>query len=560
MTVTASGAITFSDLMTEFNSPGGASNIKLGEYAARYPDTGGGPMTRLIYVTWDGYQLKFGGSGASSDTSYYTYAGKLKIRLLLNSTVTRPVYIATTKNTSGSDLCSSGVANNGSAYNAASTYHSGSYTHIVIDLETAAAGTAEDFTKRVYVNTNIQQTIGSGGANVSQFYASVPDSNRYVTYNTPFIDIPLQATLAGGGENVKDPAGQLNTTSTGINPGMIKNGQSLVFRQVVDALPSHNTISFVDPMLGYFYPVTWTGTGLAQGFSTGSSGYLFFDTYLSGGGSWIGSGGLSNTASNVATVCRTASNPTAAYGSLSTTGWSCSWGGSGDVVECTLTNGTGNDYVCQSWLNTGGYRNTFNIYYIDSSPAYAYTVNTNGYSNGAADNSCEHYTQGANPLVYFGITNNDGSAGGYYGPISMYNTDSATRASVITTVSNYFNTAGGGTVSASYPGTQVGSGTGVAWPGLDAAEPVTGTLRLRQASQLGGGFFRPGWTQPGWSETRVVPDYPTYLTPNILVTGFGPTFSTVVSNLENNNTVGMGRSNQKMSEYYGTKNLGTDGG
>ena len=77
MTVTSSGAITFSNIMTEFNSPGGASNIKLSDYAGRYPDTDGGPITRLIYVTWDGYQLKFGGLGATSDTAYYTYAGKL---------------------------------------------------------------------------------------------------------------------------------------------------------------------------------------------------------------------------------------------------------------------------------------------------------------------------------------------------------------------------------------------------------------------------------------------------------------------------------------------------
>ena len=32
MTVTGSGAITFSNIMNEFNSGGGQSNIKLGDY------------------------------------------------------------------------------------------------------------------------------------------------------------------------------------------------------------------------------------------------------------------------------------------------------------------------------------------------------------------------------------------------------------------------------------------------------------------------------------------------------------------------------------------------
>ena len=35
MTVTASGAITFSNIMNEFNPGGGQSNIKLGDYLGR---------------------------------------------------------------------------------------------------------------------------------------------------------------------------------------------------------------------------------------------------------------------------------------------------------------------------------------------------------------------------------------------------------------------------------------------------------------------------------------------------------------------------------------------
>ena len=52
MTVTASGPITFSNIMNEFNSSGGQSNIRLGDYLGRYPDnpTGGGTYAPVSYT------------------------------------------------------------------------------------------------------------------------------------------------------------------------------------------------------------------------------------------------------------------------------------------------------------------------------------------------------------------------------------------------------------------------------------------------------------------------------------------------------------------------------
>ena len=57
MTVKASGAITFSDIMNEFNSGGGQSNIKMGDYIARYPDIFGGIQEDVIVIAWNGSSL-----------------------------------------------------------------------------------------------------------------------------------------------------------------------------------------------------------------------------------------------------------------------------------------------------------------------------------------------------------------------------------------------------------------------------------------------------------------------------------------------------------------------
>ena len=69
MTVTASGAITFSDIMNEFNPSGGQSNIKLGDYLGRYPDnpTGGGTYAPtygqrdMVFVSWTGQHFTING-------------------------------------------------------------------------------------------------------------------------------------------------------------------------------------------------------------------------------------------------------------------------------------------------------------------------------------------------------------------------------------------------------------------------------------------------------------------------------------------------------------------
>jgi len=562
MTLQTSGAITFSDLMTEFNSPGGASNIKLGDYHSRYPDAHGSPISLTTYVTWDGYQLKFGGLGAATDSSYSVYSGKMRLRLLLDSTVTRPVYVATTKNNSGSDLCSSGVANNGSAYNASSTYHQGSYTIIQIDVTTAAGGVANDLSKKVYINTDIQQTLGSGGADVSIFFASFDDSG-YVTYNRPFVDLEFAATLDCSGESQQALFwGQpyvINYTSSG-TPGILKDGDSMKWSMTVDALPNPNTSgTLCYPYLGFFYPVTWTGTGLAQGYSNGSSGYLGWDTYGGSGTNYIGgSGAQPNTGTGVANVCRNGpANPTLLSGSLSgVSGFTGTWGGSDAQLEYTLANNTGNDYKITTWTNTDGNQNAFMFQYFDPSSSSVLTTNDSGYSS--SFNGSTHYGQSYYPRFRFARKNNANVALADL-DIAFYSADGSTmapdnRAAVVSMIKDYINTAGGGTPSRSYPGTQLGSSTGVSWYSYDASEPTTGTVRLRWASGIGGTF--EAGINPVFVEVDVLPGYVPF-TANGNVTA---TYSTGTYDLTDNAAVLIQKRNMSMTKYYGTRNLGTDGG
>ena len=472
--------------------------------------------------------------------------------MLLDSSVTRPVYIATTKNNTGADLCSSGVSNNSSAYNAASTYHSGSYTHIIIDVTTAAGGTAEDFTKRVYVNTNIQQTIGSGGANVSQFYNSIPDSNRYVTFNRPYVDYAFNAALAGSGESQSVASVDM---LAGYLPGIIKNGQSLTWSFGCEALPSvYAGGSACYPYLNYFYPVTWTGTGLAQGYSTGSSGYLGWDTYGGSGTNYIGgSGAQSNTGTGVANVCRNGpANPTSLYGSLSgVSGFTGTWGGSGATLSYTLNNGTGNDYYVSSGTNTVGTKSPFNFQYWNSANISSYTLNTAGWGDVLA--AVKHYGQSYYPWFRF-ARKNSSNVGIADFSSNWYSADGDDRADVITMLKDYINTAGGTGYSQSYPGTQLGSGTGTAAYTYDASEPVTGTLRIRWASGVGG-TFETG-ANPDYVDQDVTPGYIPFTTNGTPTV----TYSTGSYDLTDNAAVRSSKTNLSMTDYYGTRNLGTDGG
>jgi hypothetical protein len=559
MTVTASGAITFSDIMNEFNPGGGQSNIKLGDYISRYPDKyGSDPVSLTVFVAWDGYRFTIDGL-APTGASYWTYHGKLRIFFALNNTCTLPFYIATSNNTTGSDLCS-GVSNNGAVYNASSNYHLGSYTFVIVELETAAGGTSEwpDVTKSVYINTNQTMLTGSGGSTVTIKLLSLPDTNRLVTWNRPYVDFAFPSALNGGSEDSIALNGNASYTTTTNQIGFLKNGDSMTVNYTLAALPdARSTGTSLNVYGPYMNPVTYSGTGLAQGWSAGSAGWLFWDTYGGSGTNYInGSGAHSNNATGVANCVRAGpANPTNAGGTVTTSGWTTSWGGSGGTLSLSLTNNTGTDYVLSGYYNGVVTVNfgTYNFQYLDNSSNTQYTSSRNPHwgSNPIGD----HYGQNFYPYLRFAKKNNTNGSSGDTN-ILMYCGGSYNRSQVISMIKTYFNTAGGPGISTSYPGSQTGANTKTTWYSFDAYEPTTGTLRIRWASGVGGTF--EAGSNAEYTNFDVTPSWPAALgsvsaTPTV-------TYSTGTYDLSDNGAVRNRKSNIELSDYYGTRNLGTDGG
>ena len=575
MTVTASGAITFSNLMNEFNSSGGQSNIKLGDYIARYPDNFGGIQEDIIYVAWTGQHFTIQGvSGAFFPYTYFSFPGKLRIRFLLQSTVNVPFYVSTTDNTSGSNLAS-GVSNNGAVYDASSSYHGGGYTHVVCDLSTAAGGTSESIgTNIVYLNTNTQQTVS--GTNYTPVISSFPDTNRLVTMNRPYCDVTLNSSYSGGSESGKVSGGSLFTTSVSPQrvPGMIPPGQSITSQMTVSAYPSVTAGGMAPSVyVGYFYAINWSGPvgQLGGGWNTtGSAGYFRVYPYTGSGNGYINGGPTSggnipNTASGVGQYLRSGNSGTIAnvYNGIPSTGtFSVSWGGSGSTVSCTVTNNSSDWYYFTPFYqpNGGARYQTFYTNYFDSGSNNQFTLQTNW--GGTA--STQRFGQNTRPSIRFARDLTSGSATSDYS-FTVYMPASANRSTVTSTYSNLINTAGNpGFSSQSPPGGSAGSGTGslyasnTVFPYIYNNYPSTGTMRFRSRASIGGTYKATSNASGVFSVSNITPGWDSALGgSNETATA---SYSTGTSNLEDNAFVKINKQNMKLSHYYGTKNLGTDGG
>ena len=120
-----------------------------------------------------------------------------------------------------------------------------------------------------------------------------------------------------------------------------------------------------------------------------------------------------------------------------------------------------------------------------------------------------------------------------------------------------------------YPGVDIGSGNGTSYYYLDAYPnyPSTGTVRIRRVSSASiygrsGGqflantagnpdvqsFFRGYFTGP--STGRGCSN----------ITGSNSYSTGTTTESEGNSSVPLGKFNVEMSDYYGTRNLGSDGG
>ena len=574
MTVTASGAISFSDIMNEFNSGGGQSNIKLGDYIARYPDNFGGIQEDITFVNWTGTHFQINGtSGSFFPYSYFVRPGKLRVRFLLQSSVNVPFYVATTANTTGSDLAS-GVLNNGAVYDTSSTYHGGGYTHVIVDVSTAAGGTSELVTTKIfYLNTNAQQTVS--GSNYTPVISSFPDNNRLVTYNRPFCDVTLNASYSGGSESGKVSGGAQLTTS--VSPqrvnGMIPAGQSLTAQMTVSAYPSVAPGGVAPAAyIGFLYPVTFTGPvgNLGGGWTTGSSGYFGIYPYTGSGNGYINggptsAGNIPNTASGVGQYLRSGNSNVVnqVYGSIpSTSSFSVSMGGSGSTVSCTVTNNTSDWWYWVPFYQPNGTARYQPFYtnYFDSSSNPQFTLQTNWGGTGTT----QRFGQNTRPNIRFARANESGVNVGDY-TFTVYMPASANRATVTSTYSNLINTAGNPGFSSNLPpGGSAGSGTGSLYaanqyfPYIYDNYPSTGTMRFRSRTFKGGtysatsrplGVFSVSDLTPGWDSALGGSDETATAT-----------YSTGTTGLEDNAAVKLSKQNLKLSHYYGTKNLGTDGG
>ena len=574
MTVTGSGAITFSDIMNEFNSGGGQSNIKLGDYIARYPDNFGGIQEDIVYVNWTGTHFQLNGiSGSFFPYTFFAYPGKLRIRFLLQSSVNVPFYVSTTDNTTGSNLAS-GVLNNGAVYDTGSTYHGGGTTHVIVDLATAAGGTSENInTNIVYLNTNTQQT--NGGVNFAPVISSFPDTNRLVTYNRPFCDVTLNASYSGGSESGKVSGGAQFTTS--VSPqrvnGMIPAGQSLTAQMTVSAYPSVAPGGIAPSVyVGFLYPVTFTGPvgNLAGGWSTGSSGNFRVYPYTGSGNGYINGGPTSggnipNTASGVGQYLRSGNSNVVSnvYGSIpSTSSFSVSFGGSGSTVSCTVTNNTSDWWYWLPFYQPNGTARYQPFYtnYFDSSSNNQFTLQTNWGGTGTT----QRFGQNTRPLIRFAKANSSGTNLGDYS-FTAYMPASANRATVTSTYSNLINTAGNPGFSAnSPPGGSAGSGTGSLYaasthfPYIYNDYPSTGTMRFRSRNFKGGTYSATSNPSGVFSVSNITPGWDSALGGSDETAT--ATYSTGTTGLEDNGFVKIFKRNVKLSHYYGTKNLGTDGG
>ena len=316
MTVTGSGAITFSNIMNEFNPSGGQSNIKFSDYLARNPDnpTGGGTYAptgqgEVVYISWSGTQFLFNSVASTFNPAYFARDKDAVITFALDNTVNVPVYISSSINTTGSDLISN-VVNNGGQYSAGGTYQLGAYTFIYLNqkLVTATGGNTTNgapfaTNAAIYINTNTQQT--NGGNNVALAIAACDNPTRHVTKNRPFFDISFSSSFVGGQENGKAP-GTYTHNGLALDPGMIKNGDTLTINMPCSSLQNANTSgTIVYAYSPYFVPVTWNDNSnktLARGFTTGSTGYLFWNTYPGSGTNFVNGANVEAVATNGAIV------------------------------------------------------------------------------------------------------------------------------------------------------------------------------------------------------------------------------------------------------------------
>ena len=111
MTLQASGAISLGNIKDEHG--GGSTNVALGNYKKQDSNADG----YFVYiVSWTGHHLQLNSESPTSAGSFFAHTHTTDVFLLLDSSVTVPVYVTTSITTDGSNQVSSGVSNNAVSY------------------------------------------------------------------------------------------------------------------------------------------------------------------------------------------------------------------------------------------------------------------------------------------------------------------------------------------------------------------------------------------------------------------------------------------------------------
>jgi len=548
MALQTSGAISFTDLRTEYGAP--ATNVSLGKFA-REMDMSGTTAHTSYVVSWDGYHFKLGGEDPASNPAFYGHSHNEKILLLLDSSVSVPVHITSSYTTDGSSNVSSGVENNGSAYNASSAYHFGSYTQIWIDTcGTAAGNTGSESANLLWLSTTqAQVTSGSDSTPLAWALQVSPVTDRYVKGKVSTADLAFPSALSGGNDDALNGSGFMSLTSTSA-PGIVKNGSSIQMQSVMEAASggvwagTGNGIYLT--IYGYPYTLT-SATSNARGHTAGTYGAINFRKLNVA--TWDGTSGTAFASK----FTELETTPYSASGGWATSGWSASWSSSGATFKCTLTNNTGSDFYIVAPNTSAGNYLPWTFAWGGSDGAYDYNTTLPMGTTGES----QRYGQNLYSYIVHTLTGYNGTNYGAVGFIG-YHSAGANRATVMSELLELYNDFDGqGVNSADYrdAGITPGNSYGLynRYFGFQASEPTTGTLRVSYRSD------RPG--------VDIATTYTNYHTANVFSgptygstsaegsTNFAPTITKSTGNTGStdftNYQINTHRQNLSMTDYYG---------
>lgn len=525
MTLQTSGAISFTDLKNEYG--GSSTNIKLGDYASKLENHGAGAHISYT-IGWTGYHLTINGNtisdtGAVIDILFYAITHDTTITLLLDSSVTVPVYLRSTYGTDNSNLITTGVSNNGATYDASSAYHYGGYTQIhIADAGAALGNDGSEFgnggviNNGIYIMTNQTQTNSASDSTVAYNVIQVdPSTNRNVVVKTPTVDLAFPSALSGGSEDSLVGGGTYFSLGSSSEPGLVRTGKSISMKctcQAVSPAPANFNGPAVIAARIYGYPATLVDSNNhSHGASYGSPptlGNIYWSTTVNPFTSWT-----SNSASGMASFYAANLSSSPASSSLTNSSWSASWSSSGGDLICTLTNNTGTDaYLIDIPHSNSSQYLPWILTWPGNDFQYYYTNTSNTCTNGQS----QRYGQNLYSRFVHTLTAASGSTIGTYTFLG-YHTSNANRAAVMADLLQLYNEYDGPGVNGADnrdEGINVGNGYGLfnRFFGIRASEPTTGTLRVH--SRCGANAYYGG---------KIVTTYDNYHTAN---TFSGPTFGT----------------------------------